>query len=261
MLTARFCSLRVLDRRKHERHQSCCSALSMTSLLRLAVFVVPMAALLGACGGTVRIETTDASAGGKSAVEGSNDDQAAGGVVSGYGGKGPIGGTPSGQQDRTVATGGSPPTNHSLPASGGFPDQNDLPSTGGCCAETPSCLGDEIQISGQSACKGNACHSVTTCCSTIWCDRVECIPSCKPGQYPMLGACPSAFGCTEHTQCDQTVACYWTEDAGVVLDSGAVPEDAAACPSYVDCSPTVPPSTPDALCSDMTKCPSTIRAR
>jgi hypothetical protein len=297
----------------------------MTHFIRSLAVAIGVALPMSACGGTTHGNGKgDAGTGGFSCGDpqwhgscpaaggsslGTGGIDGVGGIAMSGGVQG-AGGTPvesggwTAAGGTTVEAGGWTAAGGTMAAGGTIASGGALPTagTGGvetCCLAVPTCAPGEGQIAGPDACVDSGCHSVTACCTTIWCDRAACTASCKPGQLLETGPCRSNFGCTTHTLCGITYACYWPLDAGSV-DSGPPGSDCPppgvhlvtrdpgvcaridpvcpaqttyysgdcgcgckqdeSCPVSVDCSPTVPPGPHGPLCSDTAMCPYTVRA-
>jgi hypothetical protein len=152
---------------------------------RLAVTLVAFAVPL-ACGG--RSADHDEGSGGKGAAGGKGGASTGGSVSTGGTDSGGAGGSTGGSGGTTGGT--------------------------GCCLAYPVCPSGEVEISGPAECPpelpGSVCHTVTACCSTIWCateDQCDDIPRCDPGDAPFSSPCPPVDNCYERTVCGNTTWC------------------------------------------------------
>lgn len=125
-----------------------------------------------------------------------------------------------------------------------------------CCNAMPVCGSGEVQVASQAACPANSqCHSISICCTTIWCAQVTaqdagtCNPSTEFNRH-YAGTSPSQcqvidYACPANTTMfSNTCGCGCQQDA--------------SCSQYVDCMPG--PGTSNPLCSDSSRCPYTLRA-
>jgi hypothetical protein len=189
-----------------------------------------------------------------------------GGGTSATGGQsGAMGGTHSGGSSGSphagsagVAAGGS--TGSPQAGAGGIVGSGGA-GTGGapmvCCLALPVCGQGETQFDNQADCPANSqCHSVSICCSTIWC------ASSSPSSD--AGACNPDTEYNRHyvaTSPSQCATARFACEANTTLFSNACGcgcEQPASCPQAVDCLPGPGPSDP--LCADPTMCPFSIRA-
>jgi hypothetical protein len=175
--------------------------------------------VVAACGGRSE-ERRDDGSGGTGASGGKGGTGADGGsAFTGGTGSGATGGTGSGAEGGSVFTGGT-----GSGATGGSIGGTGATGGTGCCLAFPACPAGEVQISGPEECPpelpGSACHTVTACCSTIWCatdNQCEAFPSCDPGDATFFEPCPPIDTCYSRSLCGSTV---WCIEGGVAGGGG-----------------------------------------
>ena len=174
-------------------------------------------ALIAGCGGKSEVLGEDEGDDGGTNASGGSGSTGTGGTSRGGTGSGATGGSATGGSGAVGgSTGGSPGSGGDAgSAVGGSAGVGANGGTGGttCCTAAPTCGPNEMEIPDISACPpGSMCHSVSVCCSTIWCatEPAQCdaFPACDEGDTVLEGACPpDVRGCYSRSLCGTTIWC------------------------------------------------------
>jgi hypothetical protein len=94
-----------------------------------------------------------------------------------------------------------------------------------CCDGAAACAESETTLEVADDCPmGAECHSVTFCCSTVWCMKPQApcdgIPSCSDGET-LVDDCPSDATCVRRAMCGSVITCQL--DGFVACDLGSQP--------------------------------------